>query len=236
MQNAIPLHPAKFPDVILLLGTDAAGKDHVAVILETMIREAGGEVEKRRRFFAGAITEERSSTDKGLLDSLQERMFLLLLPSLGTLLPFLVNRLLLRDIRRFKPPAKKLIVVGHNGLRALAFYLGHSRKLSAKRRLPDYLIGTLHHLQQKTAVHIIVLDVDDHIRKQRIAQRLDSGKADNFDQYMAANGSRSERIESALVQLTIQHLGGAMIVNNDLSEDDLRSHIEKGLPGGKGSK
>lgn len=227
------LPPADFPDVLLLLGTDAAGKDHVAGILETMIREAGGEVEKRRRFFSGAVTVEASSTDKGLLDTVQEILFLLLLPPLGGLLPFLVNRLILRDIRRFARPAKKLIVVGHNGLRALAFYLGHSRRLSAERRLPGYLIDTLQLLRQKTGAHIIVLDVEDHIRKQRIGERLASGKADKFDQYMAADGSRSERIESALMHLAMQHMAGVLITNNDLTEEELRNEICRGLLAGR---
>lgn len=220
--------PHHFPDVILLLGSDASGKDHVAVVIEAMLREAGGTVEKRRRFFSGKLTREASSTSKNALDTLQEILFLSLHAMLGPLLPRLIDLVIRRDLRRFRPPAGKLVVVGHNGLRGLAFYFGRSRS-SGPIRLPPYLQRTFARLREETAAHIIVLDVEDHIRKRRIAERLATGRADRFDRYMAADGRRSERIEACLVELVCSHLGGVLIANNDLGDEELQAQILSGL-------
>jgi hypothetical protein len=221
--------PYGFPDVILLLGTDASGKDHVAGIIETMIAQAGGTAEKRRRFFSGAITREASSTGKNWLDTLQEVLFLSLHALLGPLLPRLLDLLIRRDLQRFRRPAGKLVVVGHNGLRGLAFHFGNSRRSTGPILLPPYLQRTFARLRAETGAHIIVLDVEDHIRKRRIADRLATGQADRFDRYMAADGRRSERIEACLVDLVCRHLGGVLIANNDLSDEELQERILSGF-------
>ncbi len=220
--------PHRFPDVILLLGTDASGKDHVAVIIEAMIRRAGGTVEKRRRFFSGKVTREASSTGKSGLDTFQEILFLSLYTLLAPLLPRLIDLVIRRDLRRFSPPAGKLVVVGHNALRGLAFHFGH-RRTTGPVDLPPYLQRTFARLREETHAHIIVLDVEDHIRKRRIAERLATGRADRFDRYMAADGRRSERIEACLVDLVCRHLGGVLIANNDLGDEELQSQILSGF-------
>lgn len=226
------LHPRKIPDVILLLGTDASGKDHVANILVKMIEEAGGVAEKRQRFFGGRSTRAASSENKGFLDTLQERVFLVLFSRLGFLLPLLLSIITRWDLWRYRRPAgKNLVVVGHNGLRALAFHLGHRFTSAADIRLPGYLASTLQRVRKRTGAHVIVLDVEDHVRRKRIAARLAEGAEDTFDRYMNSDSARGEHIEACLVHLVLDYLDGRLIENNDLSENELKMRMQSGFPG-----
>ena len=52
----------------------------------------------------------------------------------------------------------------------------------------------------------MVLKVEDKICKKRITRREQEGEVDYFDQYMAADSARSERIEAFLVWLTLTFL------------------------------
>ncbi len=65
---------------------------------------------------------------------------------------------------------------------------------------------------------IIVPDIADQIRKQRIRKRLESGNADNFDRYLAKDGAHSERIENFLIRLGKTYLNAAIIENCDLDD------------------
>lgn len=224
-----PKHfPWDYPDVILLLGTDAAGKDHVANLLVEMIRESGGEVEKRKRFFSGEQSEAASSEKKSFFDTLQEKGFLLLFERLGFMLPFLMSCIIRWDLKRFQPPEheKKLVVVGHNALRAMAFHMGQRYWDSSHQKLPRHLRSALKKMKRETGAHVIVLDVEDHIRKARINARLANGSEDTFDKYMHSDGERSERIEASLVNLARTQLGATLIENNDLSGEELRAAIK----------
>lgn len=220
------LSPKSIPDTILILGTDASGKDHVANLLIRMIVEAGGAAEKRARYFSGSATREVDSSAKGWWDTAQATIFLMVFRSLGLLMPLVVTVILRWDIFRYRPPAaKKLVVVGHNGLRALAFHYGVSGSAPKNILLPRYLIAALHQLRERTRVQVIVLDVADQVRQQRLAARLADGSEDTFDQYMRRNSRRSERIEAALVHLAVNGLGGWLIENNDLPEHELRRQL-----------
>ncbi len=224
-------YPWDIPDVILLLGTDASGKDYVATVLTDMIREAGGDVEKRQRFLSGKAYRATSSSRKDFLDTLQEKTFLLLFRRLGFLLPLLVSLIIFWDYRRFRLPGeKKLVVVGHNGLRALAFYLGHRFSSVEQIRIPWYLTSAFNKMKSATHAHIIVLDVDDHIRKKRINARLSAGSEDTFDRYMHSDSERSERIEACLVHIALKYLDGRLLENNDLTDDTLREMMHNGFP------
>lgn len=227
------IHPRSIPDVVLIMGTDAAGKDHVANIVAKMITEAGGAVEKRKRFLTGKVTRKASSTDKHPFELYLERVFLLLHPSLGFLLPTALNLLLKYDLNSFSRPDKKLIIVGHNCLRGLAFHWGHACAGTDQIRVPPGLQATLARMRSLAGLHPLVLDVDDRIRKARIRTRLALGEADYFDRYMAENSARAERIEAVLVWLTLEYLNGQLIENNDLSEVELRKHIAAGFVGVK---
>lgn len=224
-------YPWDIPDVILLLGTDASGKDHVANVLMDMIREAGGDVEKRQRFFGGKVTHAASSEGKGPLETLQEKIFLLFFKHLGFILPVLVCLVTLWDIHRFRlPKEKKLVVIGHNCMRALGFYLAHRFSSPEQIRLPWYLVKVIKKMLAKTEVHVIALDVEDYIRKKRIAKRMAEGSEDEFDKYMNNDGDRSEHIEACLVHLSLNYLGGKLIENNDLTKDELRELFKSGFP------
>lgn len=225
------LHPKHFPDIILLLGTDASGKDFVANVLEQMIREAGGEVEKRQRFLSGRVTTATSSEGKGIFDTLQEKAFLLILARLGPLLPFLLGLVIRWDLRRLRTPAAaKLVVVGHSAVRALAFHLGHRVRSAAEIRLPAFLVATLTRMREQAGLHVIVLDVEDRVRKKRIAARLEKGSEDTLDRYMHSDSERSECIEDCLVHLAVNYLNAGLIENNDLAEAELRERILSGFP------
>lgn len=227
MTSTTPL--TTIPDIVLIIGTDAAGKDHIANIVAKMISEAGGSVEKRKRFLSGKVTREASSTNKSKVDLFLERSFLRLYPYLGKLLPLALDIVLKRDLNHFKYPGEKLVVVGHNCLRGLAFHWGHRHDGTGQIRMPSGLQATLKKMRSLKGLHVLVLDVDDEVRKKRIEQRAALGEADYFDLYMAENSERSERIESVLVWLTQEYLNGQLIENNDLAETDIRSLLQEGF-------
>lgn len=210
------------PITLLIIGTDAAGKDHIANIAEKLIAENGGTSEKRKRYLCGNKTDETTSSNKSRLELFLEKSFLLLFPLLGFMITPTLNHLLKKDFSHFKQPDKPLIIVGHNCLRGLAFYWGHKHKTPSEINPPAYLLKTLNTMKQATNIITICLDVEDSIRQKRIQLRKSRGEADNFDLYMAENSERSERIEQFLVWLAIEKLGGRLIENNDLSEIEIR--------------
>ncbi len=217
--------------MILVLGTDASGKDHVANILMHMIGEAGGATEKRQRYFSGKPTTAESSEGKGGFETFQEKIFLSLYKPLSFFLPLLLCLVTLWDLRQFAlPEGKKVVVIGHNCFRAMGFYLSHKFSSAEEIRLPWYVVKVLEKVLVKTNVHVIALDVEDHIRKKRIAKRVAEGAEDEFDKYMHSDGDRSEHIESCLVQLACKYLNGKLIENNDLTDEELRHMLRSGFP------
>ena len=210
---------------LLIVGTDASGKDHIANIVEKIAQENSCPFEKRKRYLCGKKTREKTSTAKTLVELILEKGFLLLFPYLGFLIPWLINILLRKDVARYQQPKKFVVIVGHNCLRGLAFYWGH--KLQNPEDIPfsASLERTFETMRNMHNLHIVVLDIEDSIRKKRIEQRRKVGEADIFDVYMAKNSERSERIEGFLVWLVQKKLGGKLIENNDLSEKSIRGLI-----------
>lgn len=216
------------PPTTLILGTDAAGKDHVANIVCDMIAEAGGVAQKRKHFLTGKATRAASSTGKGSLSLLAEKSFLALYPALFCLLPLGLTWLLRFDVAVFRQPQERLVIIGHNCLRGLAFHYGQRHGSPHEAVLPKRLVQALAALRCLPGLHTIVLDVDDTVRQARITRRRDLGQVDNFDLYMAGDSVRSERIEAMLVWLCGRHLNAQLIVNNDCSEEQLRALIVAG--------
>lgn len=214
--------PYEVPDVVLLLGTDASGKDHVANILEAVILEKGGSIEKRKRFFSGRRTKERHSQTKGWADRAQESVFLRLYPVLGFLLPFLMACLVLADALLYGPAERKLLVVGYNPLRALAFYWA-GKGGPKDKTLPLFLCWAFGVLLKKTGATVVVLDVDPQVRRRRLNSRLQHGLADRFDLYMLEDEQRSERIEACLIHGAEKLCGARLLRNNDLDENAIRA-------------
>lgn len=219
---------AAIPGIILIVGTDASGKDHLADILTQMITEAGGTWEKRKRLLTGKPTQERYNTPKSRLELLQEKLFLLFLPSLGFLLPWGAEKILRHDIKKIRRQVSqnKVVVVGHNCLRGLAFYWGHH---SGSRHISTPLAQTLQRMHTIPGLFTIVLNVDDSLRKIRIANRAKQGLADHFDDYLMRNEALSVRIEETLVWLTRTYLGAMLIRNDDLPEEELRALLAQGF-------
>lgn len=218
-------YPYDIPDVILLVGTDASGKDHVAHVLETHILALGGSVEKRKRFFSGKVTHERSSTNKGWSDRLQESVFLAVYPWLGSLLVWLIGLLTLLDARRFRAPRGKLIVVGHNGLRALAFVMAHRQKTKGRHVFPRFLRHVFAVTKRMTKAHVVVLDVHPDVRRRRILQRSKAGETDLFDRFMLQDPARSEKIEACLIEAATKLMRGRVMINDDLHVSEIKKHI-----------
>jgi len=217
--------PHDMPDIILLVGTDASGKDHVANVLESLLIEEGGQVEKRKRFLSGAATQEISSTNKGFLDKLQEGLFLAFYPLLGNLVPLLFCIITRADLNAFSAPNKKLIVVGHNGLRAMAFAWARALEKQGQLHFPETVRKTFAQVQGRTGLSVIVLDVDPEVRQKRIKARANKGETDLFDRYMLANAERSERIEASLVKGAQELLGAKLMINNDMSDAKIKETL-----------
>ena len=216
------------PPVLLILGTDAAGKDYVAEFLIRRWRAAGHRVEKRAGGFAAPAADARSSSErKGRWGRFQERAFLGLLPLLRPLLPTVAWLLLARDQRRFRPSAVPLVVVSHTALRLLALVLGQHREGWATLARRPALERALRTAPPGTTV--VVLDVAPATRRRRIAARIRSGTVDPFDRYMLADPDRAEHIERCLVELATRYLNAAVIENDDLDDAALERELERAL-------
>lgn len=211
--------------MILLLGTDAAGKDHVARILVDMIHECGGEAHKRRGFFSAGYSRTKDSTQKSLLHYAAERAFLVLFRPLCFMIPIVLFFLVRLDLWLFRRPEGKLIIVGYHGLRALAFYLAQAKEEDGKSAIPSYIRRVFAKVRGQMGLKAIVLDVDEVIRKRRIDARSEKGKEDFFDRYMLNHPQQSERIERSLVSVSQVLLGAARLTNNDLQESEIRERL-----------
>ena len=226
--NGSPMLPPP-PPVLLILGTDAAGKDHVAEFLIRRWRAAGHRVEKRAGTFSAPAADARSSSErKGRGGRFQERAFLGLFPLLRPLLPAVARLLLARDRRRFRPSADPLVVVSHTALRLLALVLGQRREGAdalARRPALEHALRAA----RTPGATVAVLDVAPATRRRRIAARIRSGTVDPFDRYMLADPDRAERIERCLVELATRHLNAAVIENDDLDDAALEREFARAL-------
>lgn len=215
------------PPVLLILGTDAAGKDYVADFLIRHWQAAGYTVEKRAGGFSASAVDDRSSSErKGRWGRFQEQVFIRLFPLLRPLLPVVAGWLLRRDRRRFRPADRPLVVVSHTALRLLAFVQGQDL---SPPPLSIALQQALRALRETTKATVIVLDVDPDTRQRRIAVRIQQGTVDPFDRYMQAHRERAERIEGYLVTLATHHLQAKVIKNNDLDETALEAALAGAL-------
>lgn len=70
----------QLPTPLLILGTDTAGKDHVAHFIVQQAAQAGQVIEKRAGWFLAPANRQRSSEHKGHFARLRERLFLATFP------------------------------------------------------------------------------------------------------------------------------------------------------------
>lgn len=226
------------PPLLLILGTDLAGKDHFANVVIDAAESTGIKVERRRGALSGRPDRLRTSEGKGGVLLLIERLFLATLPLHAPLLPFVAACLILLDLRRFRrSPDRCVVVVSHTGLRLLAVGLGHRFDRIEAIRLPAMVDRVLRAIVPTTGARVMVLDIAHRVREARMAKRVKRGTVDHFDRYMAKHPMRSERIESFLVWLGETYLGALCIENNDLSDDALLALLAagstKGTPSGE---
>ena len=218
--------PTAFPPLLLILGTDLAGKDHCANVVADAAASAGITVERRRGAFSGRPAQNRTSEHKSLSALSLERLFLATLPLHCRLLPYVTAWLILLDLRRFsQPQGISVLVVSHAALRLLAFALGHRFERTEQIQLPAVTRRALEAIIPATAAVTVALDIDHRVREKRVAERARRGTIDHFDSYMASDPARSERIEQFLVWIGQTFLNAITIVNNDLSDAELLAHL-----------
>lgn len=222
--------PNSTPEILLILGTDLAGKDHFANVLTDAAAVAGIRVERRRGRFSARPDTRRTSEGKGFVKLCLEWIFLATLPLYCRLVPYVIALLIRCDLWRFRPPANgPVLVVSHTALRLLAFALGHIFERAEDIRLPAMVDATLRTLVPATRVRTLVLDVDHEVRTARMRERLQRGTVDFFDRYMEKDPLRSERIEGFLVWLGITYLGAVRVENNNLSDAELLACLPQDL-------
>ncbi len=211
-------HVAAPPGTLLILGTDASGKNYVANFIEKMINATGNKVEKRDGWFSGKAVDLLSSEDKSRLSLLLEGMFLGALRFTMPIMPLMCGFLLQGDLARFKPNDRKVVVISHSAVRIIAFCLGHLFTGTGEIRISKGLEKLLRKVHGEHGIKTIVLDIEDTVRKKRIANRALTGKSDPFDRYMEMDGVRSERIEEFMVWIGTTYLDAQVIENNDLED------------------
>ena len=211
------------PLVILVLGTDASGKDYVAELLRAHLAERGLILEKRRGWFSAQPCDRPSSEDKHPFRLILERLFLFFYPVLrwalhpGLAWAIHLDRLVFRFARR-----AEVLMVSHTPLRLLAFDLGHGRGCWAPRSVARALAA----LRASVDLRTLVLDTDTEIRARRIRERAAQSRADHFDHYMAAHPDRSEKVAQALISLARTHLDATVLHNNASGPDDLLASLK----------
>lgn len=222
-------YPHDTSKVLLILGTDMAGKDHFANVLTDAAAGGGIRVERRRGRFSAWPDTRRTSEGKGFVKLCLEWIFIATLPLYCRLLPYLIAFLIRWDLRLFRPPGAGvfLIVVSHTALRLLAFALGHTFDRVEDITLPAMVEGALRRLVPATGARAVVLDVDHEVRVARMNDRLRRGTVDFFDRYLEKDPGRSERIEYFLVWLGTTYLDAIRIENNNLSDSELLACLSR---------
>ncbi|MDM8516113.1 hypothetical protein QUF76_07935 [Desulfobacterales bacterium HSG16] len=214
------------PDILLILGTDASGKNYVANFIADTVEKAGFEIEKRDGGFSKEPSDVVSSEDKSWFSLIKEKMFLATFNLTKFMVMPLMAFLIKKDLKNFRKSDLTTIVISNTPLRILSFYLGHKFDNIDQIKIPDYMDDALKSIA-RIGAKTIILDIDDTVRKKRIAIRLESGKADYFDLYMAEDAVRSERIENFLVWIGKKYLNAIVIENNDLNETELFDRISE---------
>ena len=209
--------PAWLPPTILLLGTDAAGKNHVARVWHRRLSELGYPPVVVEGWLSGSPAAPDLEDDKSWLSHLAEATFLRVFPMIAWALPWALHLLIRRDIRRFNGDGRHRLVVSHSALRILAFCLGaRGRGINGPAKSTRRAVREL---RERSHARVIVLDVDPEVRRRRIEARLERGSSDPFDRYMLADSVRSERIEACLVSLAVELMDAHLVINDALDDD-----------------
>ena len=223
--SAPPFPPP--PPVLLILGTDAVGKDHVADFLIQRWEALGHRVEKRAGSFSEVVADKRSSSDrKGALGRAMELLFLTFFPLLRPLLAIVLPLMIRRDIRRFQRPDHPVLIVSHTALRLLAFSEAWRPSKSGN---PRPSVTALARELAETGATFLMLTLAPSIREQRIQRRVDNLTSDPFDRLMVRDPQLANRFQQQFMTLAVNSLGARVIENNDLDPDALERELIRAM-------
>jgi hypothetical protein len=212
---------AGLPNLILILGTDASGKDHVARLVTEHLRKAGAFPEKRRGWLSAPACAADSSEHKGPGRLFAERLFLRIYPLVAWALPTALTLCIQADALAYRVLRRKpAMIVSHTALRLLAFHMGHDDAF----RMPSHLGKALAALRG-LGLQTLFVTTERDVRLGRIHDRIRRDKVDHFDLYMARRPRHGERVTDALERIAVEHLQ-ALSIRNDAHGD---GHIAAAL-------
>ena len=173
-------------EILLILGTDLAGKDHFANVLTDAAAVAGIKVERRRGSFSARPDSRRSSEGRVWSSSVWSGSFSPRCRSHCRLLPYVIACAYRCDLWLFRPPPDgSVIVVSHTALRLLAFGLGHTSRESRISNCRPWSRGrsglSCRPPGRGPSCWISITEV----RAARMEDRQRRGTVDFFDRYLA---------------------------------------------------
>jgi hypothetical protein len=214
-------NPSRDSRPVLILGTDAAGKDHVARLIQAHLQGMGAFPEKRRGWLSAPACEADSSEHKGPGRLFAERLFLRIYPLIAWVLPPALTLCILADVLIYRTLRRgPTMLVSHTALRLLAFHMGHDDAF----RMPAHLgkaLATLRGLGLQT----LFVTTEREVRLGRIHDRIRRDKVDHFDLYMVRRPRHGERVTDALERIAVDFLH-AHTIRNDAHGD---AHIALAL-------
>jgi hypothetical protein len=214
------------PRLVLILGTDASGKDHVARLALAHLQGAGVCLEKRRGWLSAPACAADSSEHKSSGRLFAERLFLRIYPLIAWALPTALTLCILADALIYRLARRKpAMVVSHTALRLLAFHMGHEDTFHMPIRLGKAL-ATLRGQELRT----LFVTTERHVRMGRIHDRIQRNKVDNFDLYMFKRPRHGERVTDALERIAVEHLRARTIPNDAHGDEHIAAALEEIWP------
>ncbi len=219
--------PGGMPRLVLIIGTDASGKDHVARLALRYLRERGATLERRRGWLSAPACDAHSSEHKGPARLLAERLFLRMHPLIGRAMAPALTLCILADTWLFRTLRRRpALIVSHTALRLLAFHMGHE----ASFRIPEALARAIEGMRDAGLVTLLVTS-EAPLRLRRIEGRIRRDKVDNFDLFMAARPQLADGIAAALEHIATRHLGAATIRNDAHGDEGILQELRRLWPG-----
>ena len=105
------------PQTLLLLGTDAAGKNHVARVWTQRMAQLGVEVRQQEGWLSASAAEPEADDDKSWLSHVAEQTFLWVFPCIAWGMPWALRFLMRRDVQRFSMDGQRRLIISHSALR-----------------------------------------------------------------------------------------------------------------------
>ena len=220
---------AQSHNLVLILGTDASGKDHVARLVLAHLQKAGVFLEKRRGWLSAPACAADSSEHKGPGRLFAERLFLRIYPLIAWALPTALTQCILADVLTYRTQRRRpVMVVSHTALRLLAFHMGHDDAFI----MPSHLRRALAKLRGQ-GLQTLFVTTERHVRLGRIEDRIRRDKVDHFDLYMARRPRHGERVTDALERIAVEHLQARTIRNDAHGDEHIAAALDEIWPAGR---